>query len=193
MELFETITNRRSTRKFISKPVEDEKIMKIIDAAHWAPSAGNLQEWQFVVVRDSGRKMQLSEAALGQYWINQASAIIAVYTKDEKMVRIYGDVGKKRFIYYDAAVAIQNMLLTAHSLGLGACFVGSLDETAVGRILKIPDNTTIHALIPIGYPAEKPVTPHRLGLETMIFFEEHGRTWIKNIPSSIRSDFPKKV
>jgi len=193
MDIFESITSRRSIRKYISKPVEDEKVLKMIDAAHWAPSAGNLQEWQFIVVRDQGRKLQLSEAALGQYWIAQASVVIVVCTRDEKVTRIYGNEGKKRFVYLDAGMAIQNMLLTASSMGLGACCVGSFDYAAVGRILKIPDGITIHAVIPIGYPAEKPNVPHRLGIESMTFFEEHGRMWEKGIPKSICTDYPRKV
>lgn len=193
MDVFDSITSRRSIRKFISKPVEDEKVLKIIDAGHWAPSAGNLQEWQFIVVRDQNKKLQLSEAALGQYWLTQASVIIVVCTKDEKVTRIYGHEGKKRFVYYDAATAAQNMLLTASSLGLGACFVGSFDYAAVGRILKIPEDLTIHALVVLGYPAEKPNAPHRLGIETMTYFEEYGRTWSMGIPKSIRTDYPRKV
>lgn len=176
MELDEAITNRRSIRKFITKPVEEEKIFKIIDAARWAPSAGNLQEWQFIIVRDKGKKLQLAEAALGQYWISQASVIIVVCTKDDKVLRIYGEVGKRKYIFHDAGLAMQNMLLTAHSLGLGACVVGAFDDEAVARILRVPENVTIHALIPIGYPAEKPNAPHRINIETMVFFEEHGKT-----------------
>ena len=193
MDIFESIMNRRSIRKYISKPVEDEKVLKIIDAGHWAPSAGNLQEWQFVIVRDPGRKLQLSEAALGQYWIGQASVIIVVCSKDEKVTRIYGAEGKNKFIYYDAAMAVQNMLLTADSLGLGACFVGSFDQVAVSRILKVPDDMTVHAIITLGYPAEKPNVPHRFGIETMTYFEEFGRSWTTGIPKSFRTDYPRNV
>ena len=186
MELWDSITSRRSIRKFISKPVEEAKVFQIIDAGRWAPSIGNLQDLQFVVVRDPGRKLQLAEAALGQYWISSASVLIVVYTKDEVVTRIYGEVGKKKFIYYDAAAAVENMLLTAHSLGVGACWVATFDEAAVERILKIPgEEFTTHGIVALGYPAEKPNAPHRMGLETMTFFEEHNRKLAEGRPSQV--------
>jgi nitroreductase len=187
MDLFELMTSTRSIRKFISKPVEEEKVYKVIDAGHWAPTIGNLQEMQFVVVRDQGRKLQLAEAALGQYWIAQASVIIAVSTKDDKVIRIYGERGKA-YIHHDAAAAVQNMILMASSLGLGSCWVGTFDEAAVERILKIPgQEITTHALVVLGYPAEKPNPPHRFGIETMTFFEEYGRKLQKGTPGGLRT------
>jgi nitroreductase len=185
MDVFEAIFNRRSIRKFIDKPVEEDKLARILDAARWAPSIGNLQEWQFIVVRDLGRRLQLAEACLGQYWIAQSNAIIVVLTKNDKVTRTYGKKGEEMYVKQDAAAAIQNMLLAAHSLGLGACWVSVFQEDAVERILKIPTDIDVHALIPIGYPAEKPIPPHRLGLDYITFFEEYGKRWVKNIPGPI--------
>ncbi len=183
MDVFEAIFDRRSVRRFITKPVEENKVAKILDAARWAPSIGNLQEWEFIVVRDPGRKLQLSEAAVGQYWIAQSSVIIIVLTKNDRITRAYGRKGQDFYVKYDAAAAIQNMLLAAHSLGLGACWVSVFDEIAVKRILKVPtNNIDVHALIPLGYPAEKPSPPHRLGLEGITFFEEYGQRWVKDTP-----------
>jgi nitroreductase len=174
MDLMKAIFERRSVRKFISKPVEEEKVAKILDAARWAPSIGNLQEWQFIVVRDAGRKLQLSEAALGQYWIARASVVIVVLTKNERVNRTYGKRGDI-YVKYDAAAAIQNMLLAAHSMGLGSCWVSVFDEVAIKRILDIPENIEVHALVPIGYPAEKPLPPHRIGIEYMTYIEQYGK------------------
>ena len=186
MDVFEAIFQRRSIRKYIAKPVEEEKIAKLLDAARWAPSVGNLQEWQFMIIRDPGRKIQISEACMGQYWIAQASAIIVVLTKNDKVVRTYGKRGEETYVKHDSGAAIQNMLLAAHSLGLGACWVGSFQEDAIQRILRIPTEITVHAVIPIGYPSEKPRVPQRLSLEHLTFFEEYGSRWVKNIPRSMR-------
>lgn len=186
MDIFEAIFQRRSIRRFIEKPVEEEKIARILDAARWAPSVGNLQEWQFIVVRNPGKKLQLSEACMGQYWIAQASAIIVVLTKNDKVVRTYGKKGEETYVKHDSGAAIQNMLLAAHSLGLGACWVGSFEESAVERILKIPTEIDVHAIIPIGYPSEKPKVPQRFGLEYFTFFEDYGNRWIKNVPPTMR-------
>ena len=180
MDVFKAIFNRRSIRKFIDKPVEEEKVAKILDAARWAPSIGNLQEWQFIVVREPGRKLQLSEAALGQYWMAQSSVIIAVLTKNDRVTRTYGKRGEEWYVKQDAAAAIQNMLLASYSLGLGACWVSVFETNAVERILKVPTGFDVHALIPIGYPAEEPITPHRIGLEYITFFEEYGNHMAKD-------------
>jgi nitroreductase len=193
MDILECMENRRSIRRYISKPVEEDKVLQVIDAGHWAPSAGNLQEWQFIVMRDQNKKSQIAEAALGQYWIAQSSVVIIICTKDDRVTRIYGDIGKNRFVYYDAACAIQNMLLMANNIGLGACFIGTFDDAAIKRIANIPEDITVHALITLGYPAEKPSPPHRLGIEDLTFFDEYGRKWVKGIPKSIRSDYLKKI
>ncbi len=179
MDLFEAIFGRRSIRRFINRTVEEEKISKVLDAGRWAPSVGNLQEWRFIVVRNKEKKAKLSEAALGQYWMNRAHAIIVVLTNDRRVTRSYGARGAELYIKQDAAAAVQNILLAAHSLGLGACWVGSFDESIVRRILKIPDEISVHALIPLGYPAEKPNPPHRINLSHITFFNEYGNEWEK--------------
>ena len=175
MDIFKAISDRRSIRKFIDKPVEEDKIAKILDAAMWAPSIGNLQERQFIVVRDPGRRLQLSEAALGQYWMARASVIIVVLTKNDRIVRTYGKRGEDLYVKQDAAAAIENMLLAAHSLGLGSCWVSVFEDAAVKRILKIPTELEVHALIPIGYPAENPFPPHRNDVRFVTSFEEYGK------------------
>ncbi len=180
MDIYEAIFDRRSIRRFIDKPVEEEKIAKILDAARWAPSVGNLQEWRFIIVNDNQKKSKLADAAVGQYWIKRAFVIIVVITNDERITRSYGKRGKEKYVKYDAAAAIQNMLLAAHSIGLGACWVGSFDESMVRRELTIPENISIHALIPIGYPAEKPNPPHRINLNHLTYFDEYGKEWKKH-------------
>jgi nitroreductase len=186
MDLFEAIFDRRSVRKFLEKPVEEEKVLKILDAARWAPSAGNTQDWEFIVVRDKMKRFQLSEAALGQYWIANAQVIIIVCSKTSKLMRIYGDIGESTYSVMDVILASQNMLLAAHALGLGACFIPTIDFGSVKRILGIPDSVRVYAIIPIGYAAEKPNAPHRMGLETFVYFEEYGKTWIYNKGGSVR-------
>jgi nitroreductase len=192
MELFQAITDRRSVRKFLDKPVEEEKVLKILDAARWAPSAGNLQDWQFVVVRNKAIKLLLAEAAFGQYWIASAPVIIIVCSKPYRLSKIYGKLGESIYSLMDCSFATQNMLLAVHSLGLGATMVPALDLDAVRRILNIPADIKVYAMIPIGYPAEKPNVPHRHGLETMTFFDSYGTTWAKEVPGSIRPVFIRR-
>lgn len=192
MDLFEAIFDRRSIRKFLDKPVEEEKILKIIDAGRWAPSAGNIQDWQFIVVRDKEQRVKLSEACLGQYWISNAQVIIVVCSKTSKLRRIYGDTGKSVYSLMDCLLASENMLLAAHALGLGSCFIPTVDYDSIKRILEIPENVRVYCLIPIGYPAEKPNPPHRWGLDAITFFEKYGKKWVQGKPGAVRPLFLRR-
>ncbi|MCW1301070.1 MAG: nitroreductase family protein [Candidatus Nanoarchaeia archaeon] len=174
MDVFECIFRRRSVRSFLNRAVEDEKISKILEAAIHAPSSGDLQNWLFILVRDRKKKLQLAEAALGQMWMTTADVIIAVCSKTSRVTMRYGERGRL-YAIQNCAAAIENMLLAATALGLGSCWVGAFDETAVKHILNIPPEIEVHALIPIGYPAEKTIKPRRLPLEEVVFFEEFGK------------------
>ncbi len=176
METREAIENRRSIRIFQPRKVHKDLIAKIIDSARWAPSSGNIQNWQFLIVEDKGRKLQISEAALGQTFIALSPVNIIVCVDNANMEMYYGKRGTDMYSYQNSAAAIQNMLLTAHSLGLGSCWVGAFDEDALKRILKIPDDIVPVAIISVGYPSEQPPTPSRRNLDVLIYSEEWGKT-----------------
>ncbi len=174
METFECILSRRSVRNFLRRVVSDTEITKLLEAAIHAPSSGNLQNWLFIVVRDQTKKLQLAEAALGQMWIATADVIIVVCSKTSRVMLRYGERGNL-YAIQNCAAAIQNILLAANNLGLGTCWVGAFEEDAVKRILKIPPDIDVHALIPVGYPAEKPPMPRRIPLEEVVFYNEFGK------------------
>ncbi len=175
MEVGEAIEGRRSIRRFQTRRVHKDLIGKILDSARWAPSSGNIQNWQFIVVEDKGKRLQLSEAAAGQSFVAIAPVDIVVCVDNSNMDIFYGKRGVEMYSFQNSAAAIQNMLLTAHSLGLGSCWVGAFEEEAVKRILKIPDEIIPVAIIAIGYPAEKPPAPTRRELKSMVFLEEWGK------------------
>jgi nitroreductase len=177
METLDCIKGRRSIREFTSARVEKEKLITILECARWAPSSGNIQDWAFVVVEEEARKVQIAEAALGQYWMARASVIIVVCSRLERARMSYGKRGEELYTLQNTAAATQNILLACHDLGLAACWVGAFDEGAIRRILKIPDEARPVALIPIGYPGEKPPAPGRLGLDRVVFLEEYGKRW----------------
>ena len=102
MEVFEAIKGRRSIRRFEKREVTDEMLAKILEAATYAPSSGNLQNWEFVVVRDEERKRKIAEIALGQSFIAEASVVVVVCSNDRKILR-YGERGKRLY-------SIQNTL-----------------------------------------------------------------------------------
>jgi len=168
LDLFEAIKTRRSIRAFTREEISDREIEKILDAARWAPSAGNIQPWIFVVVKDPGTKRRLSEAALSQFFIEEAPVVIVVCADQERSRRGYGSRGANLYCIQDTAAATQNILLAAHALGLGACWVGAFNEEEVRLILKIPRGIRPVAIVPIGHPAEKPRTIFKRPLSEVI-------------------------
>jgi len=156
LDVFEAIKTRRSIRTFTNQEVSEIEIKKILDAARWAPSAGNVQPWIFVVVRNKEIKRKLAEAALNQFFIEEAPVVIVVCADRERSGMSYGSRGADLYCIQDTAAAAQNILLAAHALGLGACWVGAFNEEEVRLILKAPREVRPVAIIPIGCPAEKP-------------------------------------
>ena len=176
MEVEKAIKTRRSIRKYLDKKVEWEKIGKIIEAASYSPSAGNLQNWQFIVVTDSKKKQEIAEASLKQYWIATAPALIVICNKKQEIRSFYGERGEKLYSIQNCALAAQNIMLTATSLGLANCWVGAFNEEAVSKILKIPPQDIIpEAIITIGYAAEETIKEQqRHPLDRITFFDEWG-------------------
>jgi nitroreductase len=171
MEFFEVLYGRRAVRKYKPDPVSKEDIMKILDAANYAPSVRNLQQWEFIVVsgkkkEELGASYEVVAQAYTAGWAEKARAEFIDYA------RTYGgapviivvltdfseDPGIRRMNLESASAAMQNMLLAARALNLGSCWMtGPLnDEARVRQILNIPDEKEIVALTPIGYPVEFP-------------------------------------
>jgi len=174
VDVFEAIKNRRSVRAFTNEPVSDEEVMKIIDSARWAPSAGNIQPWEFVVVRDAEIKRGLSAAALDQTLIEEAPVVIVVCANQLRSASGYGSRGVNLYCLQDTAAATQNMLLAAGALGLATCWVGAFQEEEARKVLNIPSGVRPVAIIPVGHPAEKPVARSRRPLSEIVHHEAFG-------------------
>lgn len=173
MDLFEAIYGRRSIRAFKPDPVREEDLKKILETATAAPSAGNRQPWEFIVVKDTEKKSELARAALGQSFIEEAPVVVVVCANLERSSRVYGRRGEELYAIQDTAAAIQNMLLAAFALGYGTCWVGAFDEHEVSKILRIPSGVRPVAIIPIGKPAEKPSRTSRLPLDRIVHRETY--------------------
>ena len=159
-------------KQFLPKFVEWDKISKILDAARHAPSCGNIQNWKFVVVLETDLKQKLAEAALQQYEITNAFALIVVCAEAQKAERYYGLRGDRLYTVQNCAAAIQNILLEAHSLGLGTRWIGAVEEEMVKRALSIPEEVRPQAIIALGYPKEIPEKPPKYPLETVVYFNK---------------------
>lgn len=172
MEVFEAVLKRRSIRAYEQKPVPKEKLMKILEAARLAPSAGNIQPWQFVIVTDAEKRSKLAEARYASFL--RESPIVIVGCGDSS--------ASPNWYMVDVAIAMQNMVLTATSEGLGTCWVGSFNEKEVKNILKIPEKFRVVALLAVGYPRKKfdilgkmlHVVRRRKRLKGIVSFEEYG-------------------
>jgi nitroreductase len=175
MDVFKAINGRRSIRAFTNKPVSDEDVKIILEAARQAPSAGNLQPWEFIVVRDAEIKRGLAQAALNQTFIEEASVVIVACANKSRSSPRYGSRGANLYCIQDTAAAIQNLHLAANALGLGTCWVGAFNEAEAKKLLSTPVNVRPVAIIPVGYPAEKPKPRPRRPLTEIVHHEKFGR------------------
>ncbi|MDI6882864.1 MAG: nitroreductase family protein [Patescibacteria group bacterium] len=168
MEVFEAIKNRRSVRDYKSTEVPEEKLKRILEAARLAPSAHNAQDWKFIVVKDARKRKELAEAAYNQSFIAEAPVIIVAVSLDPEHIM---SCGVPAFAV-DLAIAVDHITLQAVEEGLGTCWIGAFSQEEVKRILNIPENCKVVALLPIGFPADKPRPKIRKSLEEIISFEE---------------------
>lgn len=173
MELFEAIMNRRSIRKFKEKVPEEELIEKIVEAGIWAPSAGDLQSWDAVVVRDEKTKVRIALAAYVQEFVAKAPVLIVICANKANSGARYGERGRELYCIQDASCAALNMMLRAYDLGLGSAWVGAFKEDDVADILGLPAHVRPVALIPIGYPDEEPEAPPRRNVKDVIHNEKY--------------------
>ena len=168
MDVLEAIRTRRSIRTFSQKPIPDEKMKTILEAARLAPSAGNRQPWLFVVVKDLERKKALAKAAGYQMFIADAGVIIVALGDPE---------ASPRWFRQDPMIAVEHMVLAATSLGYGTCWIGAFDEEEIKRLLKIPEKLKVIALLPVGFPNETPAPRPRKLLNEIFFLNECGKSF----------------
>ncbi len=179
MNFSELFKARRSVRRFTNKPVSDEIIFGAINAGLWVPSAGNVQDKEFIIVRNEDKKIELVEAVFEQVWVAKAPVIL-ILISDINKLRFKFKERAELYATLSAGAAIQNILLYLTSKGLQGTHVGLFDEVAVKRILNIPDDKRVFSVITLGYPAERPPIPYRADLKMVTFFEEYGNKWVKH-------------
>jgi len=168
MNVIDAIKTRKSVRAYLDKPVENEKLDTILKAARFAPSAANLQEWRFVVVRDSDKRKKLVEAAKGQTFVGEAPVVLVACAETDNHVMTCGQLCYP----IDVAIALDHITLAAVELGLGTCWIGKFDEKKVKEILGIPEEIRVVGLMPLGYPSDPSlVEKRRLPLEKIVKYE----------------------
>jgi nitroreductase len=166
MDLLEGIYTRRSIRQFTEEPVSKEHLAEIIKAGTWAPSGLNNQPWRFVVVRDEAKRLELAAQTKYSKIIKAAPACIAVFIDKEA---VYHDVKDHQAM----GACLQNMLLAAHALGLGAVWLGEILNNAdrVRVLLELPDTLELMAVVAVGHPARRDQTSGRKELSEVLIKE----------------------
>lgn len=169
MDVFEAISKRRSIRKYKNTEVEEDKLDKILESARIAPSAGNRQEWKFLVVKDQKTRDKLVDAANGQKFLGEAPVtIVAISTESERVMPC------GQFAYtVDLSIAVSFMILEATELGLGTCWLGAYSEEEVKKVLDIPEEIRVPAIFTLGYADEDPEPRPRKQLSEIISGEKY--------------------
>lgn len=167
--VLETIQKRRSIRKYSAGGLPEQDLQAILEAGRQAPSAGG-QPYRFVVVRDPEVKEALGRACNNQAWIAPADVIIAGIASPKE---------SPKWFAINVAIALQNIILAAASLGYGTCWIGAFDEGEVKQVLRVPEEFKVVALTPIGKAAEKPSPKSRKSLAELFSLNEFGKPFEK--------------
>ncbi len=190
MDVLEAIKNRRSIRRYKADPVDDKVVNSVIEAAHWAPSWGNMQCWRFIVVRDPKVKDELAGTLLkvkvDNEWVENAAAssvkqapvlIVLCAEKGKVGFRSDGTPATDKgdcWLMFDIALAMENLALAAHALGLGTVIIGNFDAEKVAKILEVPAGLTVVTMTPLGFPDHKGQVSPRKDLSEVIYREKYG-------------------
>lgn len=171
MDLFEVFVQRRSVRAFRPDPIPPELEVRIIEAIQLAPSAGNMQAFEVVRVRDPERRRALARVSFDQDFIAQAPLVLVFVANPARNRDRYGRRGAELYTIQDATIACTFAHLAAAALGLGSCWIGAFDEEAVRRIIGAAQELRPVAILPIGWPAEQPEPRHRRLVNDLIHEE----------------------
>jgi len=166
MEVLEAIKTRRSIRKFKKDVVPPNVLREVLEAGRWAPSAKNNQPWRFILIVDEDLKRKVAEATTAGKFLADAPLGIAVAVNPKVT----------KHPIEDGANATMNILLAAHALGLGACWIGSYGsvyEDVVKKMLGVPDDWILLSIVALGYPDEKP-TSTRIELKELVYVNRFG-------------------
>ncbi len=191
MEVIDAIKTRRSIRHYKRDPVPEELVQKVLEAARWAPSWANSQCSSYVVVRDKAKRKQLADS------LRQGNSSTAALTEAPVVIVVCAELGKAGFTggekvtgrsdwkisltnkgdwyMFDAGLAMQNLVLAAHALGLGTVYIGGFNSNDVAEAVKLPRGMEVVAMTPLGYPAEGGKTPSRKELSELVFNEQYGQ------------------
>ncbi|MBM4319682.1 MAG: nitroreductase [Deltaproteobacteria bacterium] len=165
MDFFELIHIRRSVRAYEPRPVPEELLQQLLEAARLAPTAANRQPFRIAILPTAGREAELGRI-YGKPWFTQAPLVIGMLALPEQGWR---RMDGKSYADVDATIAMDQLILAAASLGLGTCWVAAFDPVAAREVLRLPAGVEPLAFTPLGYPADTPRTRQRKPLEELLW------------------------
>lgn len=184
MDTLECIISRRSIRRFTDQELEDDTIIKLLEAVRHAPSWKNNQCWEVVIVRDRERKEQLMHLLTANNpaakSFLQAPLVFVMCAQKGKSGYEGTELAtnKGEWLMFDMGIACQNLCLTAHAMGLGAVHVGSFDSAGLDRLLDLPADIVSVEMIPVGYPARIGNAPPRKAITEFAYLETFGKKFL---------------
>jgi nitroreductase len=164
MDFDDVVAKRRSIRSYEDRDVPEEMINQLLAYGHQAPTAGNLQPWEFIVVRDAEQRRRVVETTFRgnqvhgdahQDWLMEAPVFIVVVADKEKSAARYGDKALKTLIYLDCSACVENILLGAVNLDLASCYISGFREPELRTVLGVPESHEVVAFLPVGYGADE--------------------------------------
>jgi len=181
MDVMDAILSRKSVKQYLRNKIPHDALLSILDAARWAPAAGNLQNIRMVVVEESADKRVLAKAS-AQEFVADAPVVLIVGSDNRGLKKEFGDRGADLYAKQNVAAAIQNMLLAAEGFGIGSCWVGAFAEAKIRSTFQIKDFIEIHALIMLGYPAHKLAHQNKLSAYELVSWGRFGNSQLKGSP-----------
>ncbi len=191
MDIFEAIKTRRSIRHYKPDPIDDPTLARILEAANWAPSWGNTQSWRFIVVRDPAIRQQVADTLrlvrVDNEWVENAAnqairqaPVLVVVCAEEGHAGYAPDgapaTDKGEYWYmFDIALAMENLTLAAHALGLGTVIVGGFDAIKAAQILEVPQACRVVTMTPLGVPERQGQVSPRKKPNEVTYYDKYGK------------------
>ena len=175
----EQVKTRRSIRNYSNRPIEDDKIIQLLESARLAPSGDNTQPWHFIIVKSEHTRQKLAEVSHHQRWMFSAPAFIVCIADIRSRIKDNVEISlneaspqeEVKQIIRDTSIAIEHIVLEAENLGLGTCWVAWFTQEKIRPILNIPSDKYVVSIITLGYANEIPKARPRKELEKIIHYE----------------------
>jgi nitroreductase len=178
-EMLDLIKSRQSDRKYSDKPIEKEKLERIIEAGRMAPSACNAQPWKFIIIDEESIRPKLAEATSAKLigmntFVGQAPVLIVIVREQPNLSsKIGGTLKDKDYSHIDIGIAAENICIQARAEGLGSCIIGWFDERLIKKLLGIPRTKRVELVISLGYSLSQQREKKRKPIEVTVSYNKY--------------------